>query len=155
MSKPSERKEHNIETEERIAAALERIAAALEHIAISTEGSGTKSKAIEELLPLVKAELNLQEKTDKEKRKHPRKPCSIIVDYATQDKAFRDYIRDISKGGVFIETTNFFSAGQEFIMTFSIPNQEKPFRFIGEVVRTDDRGVGVRFKRKVPADMEE
>lgn len=142
MSKVSESKEHQIKTEERIVVALERIATALEHL---IEGPSLKMKAIEDLLPLAKSE--------SEKRKHPRKPCSIIVDYATQDKAFRDYIRDISKGGVFIETSNFFSAGQEFIMTFSIPNQDKPFMFIGEVVRTDGRGVGVKFKRKV--DMEE
>ncbi|MDM8551267.1 PilZ domain-containing protein [Desulfobacterales bacterium HSG2] len=150
MSKPSESKKHNVKTEERIAAALERIATSLEHLVILTEDSGPKSKTIEELLPLVKAELdmNIQEKNE-EKRKHSRKPCSIIVDYATQDRSFRDYIRDISKGGVFIETTNFFSAGQEFIMTFSIPNQEKPFRFVGEVVRINERGVGVKFKKKV------
>ena len=90
-----------------------------------------------------------------EKRKHPRKPCSIVVDYATQDRAFRDYIRDISKSGVFIETTNFFSVGQEFIMTFSIPNNQKPLKFIGEVVRTGQRGVGVKFKRQVNIDSEQ
>ncbi len=147
MSKASE----NGGPQDRMAAALERIAAAVERMA---ESSGYPPGAM--LLKASSLEL-LGNEVDSDtqapdKRRHPRKPCSIVVDYATQDRAFRDYIRDISKGGVFIETKNFFSLGQEFIMTFSVPNHDRPLKFIGEVVRTDDRGVGVRFKKKVDVE---
>lgn len=145
MSKSSEEK--NSRTQERIAAALERIAVTLERIAISFE-YGSRLMEVE---PIESGNQYPDDK-DAEKRRHPRKPCSIMVDYATQDRAFKDYIRDISKGGVFIETSNFFDLGQEFIMTFSVPSQSKPFKFIGEVVRTDKRGVGVRFKKNVSTE---
>jgi|GEM_PF-1849469 hypothetical protein len=84
----------------------------------------------------------------KEKRKHPRKPCSIVVDYASRDRAFRDYIRDISSGGVFIETSKEFSIGDEIMMTFSISSKQKPFKFTGQVVRITNQGIGVKFKKK-------
>ena len=40
-------------------------------------------------------------------RKHARKPWVIPIEYATDDHAFKDVLKDISKGGVFIETKRF------------------------------------------------
>ncbi len=93
------------------------------------------------------AESDNQESPE-EKRRHPRKPCSIVVDYASRDRAFRDYIRDISSGGVFIETSKEFSIGDEIMMTFSISSKQRPFKFTGQVVRITDNGIGVKFKKK-------
>jgi len=93
-----------------------------------------------------------QEESPEEKRRHPRKPCSIVVDYASRDRAFRDYIRDISSGGVFIETSKEFSIGDEIMMTFSISSKQKPFKFTGQVVRITKKGIGVKFKKNLRSE---
>ena len=79
-------------------------------------------------------------------RSHPRKPCLITVDYSSQDRFFRDFIQDISAGGIFIETRELFGQGADIGLTFSIPNSQIPFRITGEIVRTTSRGVAVKFK---------
>jgi Tfp pilus assembly protein PilZ len=79
-------------------------------------------------------------------RDHNRKECLIAVDYSSQDRFFRDFIQNISAGGVFIETREAFSAGQEIGLTFSIPNSQIPFRISGEITRTSSNGVAVKFR---------
>ncbi|MBW1899337.1 MAG: PilZ domain-containing protein, partial [Deltaproteobacteria bacterium] len=79
-------------------------------------------------------------------RSHSRKPCLITVDYSSQDRFFRDFIQDISAGGIFIETRELFNEGLDIGLTFSIPNSQIPFRISGEIVRTTSRGVAVKFK---------
>ncbi len=82
----------------------------------------------------------------KEQRKHPRKPCLIVVDYADRDRAFKDFIKNISAGGVFIETNMPFSVGRKLTLTFSSSNYEKPIKVTGEIVWTGTLGIGVKFK---------
>jgi len=70
----------------------------------------------------------------------------MVVDYATEGRAYKDYIQDISAGGVFIETRMPFSVGQEVSLSFPLPDHEKYIRITGEVVRTSPQGIGVKFK---------
>lgn len=83
-------------------------------------------------------------------RKHHRKPYFMAVDYATGNRAYRDFIRDISSSGVFIETRRRFLAGQEIIMSVLFPNRSYQI-ITGEVVRITPHGIGVRFKPNVTA----
>ena len=80
------------------------------------------------------------------RREHLRKPCFIAVDYADHERAFNDFIKNISTGGVFIETDTPFSVGRELTLTFSSSNYERPIKITGEIVRSGRRGIGVRFK---------
>ena len=82
---------------------------------------------------------------DEEKRVHPRVSCAIPVDYATQDQAYRDIIRNISVGGAFIESCDL-HLGPEITMVFSILDQEQPIKITGEVAWIGHRGIGVKFK---------
>ena len=59
---------------------------------------------------------------------------------------YNDFTKDISFGGVFIETSTPFSVGQEISLTFPIPNQQKHIKITGEIVRISDQGIGVKFK---------
>ena len=88
----------------------------------------------------------LKERPFKEKRKHERKPFFIVVDYSTEERVYKDWIKNISAGGVFIETHMPFSVGQEVSQTFPLPNYQKYIKIIGKVVRIDLQGIGVRFK---------
>jgi len=40
----------------------------------------------------------------REKRGHPREPCFMAVDYVTQDRAYKDFIQNISRFSKFFET---------------------------------------------------
>jgi len=80
------------------------------------------------------------------RREHPRTPCFILVDYATQDQVFKGFIQDISAGGVFIKPRTSFSVGEKITLTFSPPNYQEPIKINGEIVRSDRLGIGVKFK---------
>jgi len=80
------------------------------------------------------------------KRDHSRKSCLISVDYVVEGRAFTNYIQNLSSGGVFIETSESFSLGQEITMAFSFSNDHRPSKFTGEIVRIKKNGIGVKFK---------
>jgi len=67
------------------------------------------------------------------------------VTYATEDETFTDFIKNISVGGVFMQTTAPLSVGQEISLVFPFPSQEEPMKMTGEVVWKSPVGVGVRF----------
>ena len=89
---------------------------------------------------------DLEEKPFEGRRKHARKPFLMAVDYSTQDHVYKDFIQDISTGGVFIQTHMPFAVGQEVSLTFPLPDYKKHVKIVGEVVRSTTQGVGVKFK---------
>lgn len=80
-----------------------------------------------------------------ERRRAPRKPCSLSVHYAIKDQLLTDIAKNISTGGVFIETFEPLSVGQEITLTISPSNQGDPIETVGEIVWSGPKGVGVRF----------
>ncbi len=70
----------------------------------------------------------------------------MAVDYASRDRAFKDFIHNISAGGVFVETSAPFSAGEEITMTFSLPSYEEPVKVAGEIAWSLPQGIGVKFR---------
>jgi hypothetical protein len=85
----------------------------------------------------------------RERRKHPRRLCSIAVDCPAWGGAFKGLVQDISAGGVFvlsIETDREFSVGQKITVNFPPPpNRQQPVELPGEVVWSGPEGIGVRF----------
>jgi len=90
---------------------------------------------------------DLNKRQIKKIRKHERQECLITVNYAFKGRAFQNYIQDISTEGVFIETREKFSVGDEILLTISYSSEVRPFRIAGEVVRIISKGVGVKFKK--------
>ncbi len=88
----------------------------------------------------------LEDRLSKAKREYERKPFNTTVDYSTESGSHRDFIKDISNGGVFIETRIPYSVGEEISMTFLLPEQEKKIKIQGVIVRVDAQGIGVKFK---------
>jgi hypothetical protein len=88
----------------------------------------------------------LDEEQAPEKRKYGRKDFLRVIDYIVGDRYYRDFIQDMSEGGLFIETSNEFSVGQKIIMTFASPDYQKPFKIYGEIIRVKPDGIGVKFK---------
>jgi Tfp pilus assembly protein PilZ len=88
----------------------------------------------------------LEVRLSKKKRKHERKPFPSTLDYSTESGVYRDFVKDISIEGVFIETRTPFSVGEALSMTFLLPEHKKRIKIQGEIVRIDENGIGVQFK---------
>jgi Tfp pilus assembly protein PilZ len=79
------------------------------------------------------------------RREHTREPCFLAVDYGTRDGVFKDFITNMSAGGVFIETRMPFAVGREITLTFSSSNYEDPIKITGKIAWSGPRGIGVKF----------
>ena len=101
------------------------------------------SMSDEEMHQLLK---ELEERKNKERRQCDRKDFFRIIDYRVGDHYSRDFIQDISETGLFIKTSHKFSAGQTIVMTFISPDQQRPFKINGEIIRVHTEGIGVKFK---------
>lgn len=81
-------------------------------------------------------------------REYPRLDCFIMVDFAASGKAYRGMIRDISAGGVFIETSEKLDRGQHIALCFTLDqsNASLPFKIAGRVTRLFNNGIGVQYE---------
>ena len=89
--------------------------------------------------------ISLEEMWERGRRQHPRKPCSIPVTCAAEDRVIKDFIKNISAGGAFIETSVAFSPGEHITLMFSSTEQEEPIKISGRIVWRVPEGIGVKF----------
>lgn len=82
-----------------------------------------------------------------EKRKDPRKPYFMPVDYADRNREYKEYILDISGGGIFIKTRHNLPTGTELTLTIPFPDHNY-LTIQGLVVRSGEKGIAVRFDRE-------
>ena len=90
-----------------------------------------------------------QQSRPTDKRKHPRKYVSIYAICDTKNCNFRDFTKNVSSGGVFIETDTTLSVNEEVFMTLLHSSFEVPIRASGKIVRVDPKGMGVKFKNTI------
>ena len=88
-------------------------------------------------------------------REDSRIPCFLPVDYSTKDRVYQDFINNLSKGGVYIETLSPFRVGQLLSLIFSLPSVQKTFKISGTIVRTEQDGIGVKFTKNLTAYQKE
>ena len=94
------------------------------------------------------ADLEKWQKSKNEKRKHPRRSTLMDITYSSdQRRIFEDFVRNISAGGLFIETSLVSEPGQKLTMTFAHPDSGDPIKVLGKVVRVDSGGIGVKFNK--------
>jgi len=96
---------------------------------------------------------SLQELEAAERRRAPRKTCSIAVSVGSW-RVVREFAKNISRGGMFIGTSASFSPGEHVTITFSPPNQDKALRITGRVVRRNAKGIGVEFTSPANAELQ-
>ena len=87
------------------------------------------------------------ERVDKrtDSRRHPRKTLARPVYLSAQSKYFQGLIRDISRGGIFVETDDRFSVGQVLKLVIPETKYDKNVMIRGEIVRLSQAGVGIKF----------
>ena len=88
---------------------------------------------------------NSEKTGSKDRRRHPRQPCSLKVGYATMDLSFIDFITDINCWGVFIQSDKKVPIGESVSMTIPLHGEEQSIKIIGEVMWTGPQGMGVKF----------
>ena len=88
-----------------------------------------------------------------DRREYPRKPCSMRVTYTTQDLLGRDSVKDISVGGVHIDTKVPFPIGQQITLMLSPPDVAEEISIPGEVVWGPGQGIGVSFTQPLSKEL--
>ena len=93
-------------------------------------------------------------KASSERRRERRVPVQIQIQYKTADGFFQDYIRNLSLGGIFIETEKPLPMNTKLRVEFCLPAMEDPITADGIVVHTlrvgqtskpAVSGMGIRF----------
>lgn len=115
---------------------------------ISKLSEGQILKLVEEL------ESKVNFKTE-ERREHPRKPTKIEANIILWDStlskpsthkiSFKEFIKNISRGGVFIETAYPFRINKRLSLFFTLPGVKDPINIKGKIVGVDAQGIGVKF----------
>jgi CheY-like chemotaxis protein len=83
------------------------------------------------------------EKTDQ--RQHPRFSCQAKVDFDINDWSYEGVIKNISMGGLFIETHHPITVGNEIMLELTSLNKNRHCNVKGKVVRRDAKGIGIQF----------
>jgi hypothetical protein len=91
----------------------------------------------------------LSEWQQKENRSDSRIPCFFPVNYSTSKRAYHDFIQDLSKGGLFIETRESLQQGDPVSLTFSNTNSNTHFKMRGKIVRVAPNGVAIQFNTRL------
>ena len=90
-----------------------------------------------------------QQSKPPDKREHHRQDASFYAICETKSCNFRNFTKDISSGGVFIETDTTLSVNEDVFMTILHSSFEVPIRAGGKIVRVDPKGIGVKFKNTI------
>ena len=80
-----------------------------------------------------------------EKRKDIRFSCDKLAEVFIGSQRYSGYIRNESKGGVFVETRGSFLAGDDVMVVYESPIGIDLKRS-GKVVKIDLDGIGIKFK---------
>ena len=78
-------------------------------------------------------------------RRFTRKPFRRATIFACQNRYYAGMTKNISKGGIFIETRNPFALGQIITLVISRTKIEKGVMLKGEVVHKRPEGFGLKF----------
>lgn len=80
-----------------------------------------------------------------EKRSSDRETCLLPVDYAAHNRVYRDFIKNISPQGIYVESRANMEVGASVLMTFNLMDSALPVKSMGTVMHSSPFGFGVRF----------
>lgn len=84
-----------------------------------------------------------------ERRVYPRRASYIVADYTVSEGTFRDIIKNIGPGGLFIGTWRKISVGQPIVVQFPLFQFDHTIQVTGTVVRTEAKGFAVVFGKPI------
>jgi Tfp pilus assembly protein PilZ len=84
-----------------------------------------------------------------ERRRHSRHVSYIIANYTVLEGTFRDVIKNISAGGLFVRTQRKIAVGQPISIEFPLFKFDQIIQVYGKVVRSDPVGFAVTFSEPI------
>lgn len=72
-----------------------------------------------------------------------RRPAFIIVEYIVKEGVFRDIIKNIGPGGIYIGTQRSIASDQDIVLKFPLFSSEDIIEAKGRVVRSGPHGFAV------------
>lgn len=82
-------------------------------------------------------------------REYPRKACRADVHYSDNNQLVRGLIVNLSAGGLYLQPDSPFAVGQMITLTFEHPFAKRQVKVDGEIVRSDQKGIGVQFSQNI------
>lgn len=79
-------------------------------------------------------------------REFPRVSCNIALDLAVDGRAINCFARDISAGGMFVESCEPLAMGQPVSICFSVADDRLALKLKGRVVRLEHGGGGIQYE---------
>ena len=93
-------------------------------------------------------ERGFRKMSNKEARVFARVPCSEDTHFSANRELFQGTIKNVSEGGIYVQTRQRFSVGQEVVVAGPFGENRQDVKRYGKVVWYDDRGIAVKFIRK-------
>ncbi len=81
-------------------------------------------------------------------RDDTRKSYSSMVSFTAKDRTYKGASKDLSSGGMFIETNESFSVGEIITLTIPFSDKKRNIKVPAEIMRITDEGIGVKFIKK-------
>jgi len=110
---------------------------------IESKFEGVKTRITEIASTMSESELEEFHKRLEEWR--ARKDISVFAFLWLGNYFFRDYIKNISAGGLFIETSVPATVGGTATISFALSNNKDPIQAEGKIDKIDPNGFGVKF----------
>lgn len=83
-------------------------------------------------------------------REHQRLKTRVDIDVVVGDRVIQTDAKDISAGGIFINTSGKFETNKSVRVVFSVPGYDKPFKLQGMIVRVEQNGLAIKFENITP-----
>jgi len=77
-----------------------------------------------------------------------RRMYDQTITFSTQDRQYRALCKDISNGGLFIQTSEIFQLGQLVTLDIPFSNGKESIKVAAEIVRVNPDGIGLKFLKK-------
>ncbi|MDP4726315.1 MAG: PilZ domain-containing protein [Desulfobacterales bacterium] len=84
-----------------------------------------------------------------EQRRHPRRSFGRATLYASRNRFIKGTVKDISKGGMFIEAVDEIAVGEQLNLALPAVQRHRDLTVRGEIVRVDPNGLAIRFERLI------
>ena len=92
---------------------------------------------LNKLEELPSEELSLGDRND------VRKDFDKNISFSVQDREYKAICKDISNGGIFIQTDEVFSVGQTVILNIPFSDGTREIKVPAEIVRVSNHGIGL------------
>jgi integration host factor subunit alpha len=97
----------------------------------------------------LREKVNLATKTESDRRRSPRHAAAFAVKYTVNSVTYRDLVRNVSSGGIYIGNWRAIKDGQRISLQFLLSAFEKKPSVMGTVMRSQDKGFAVIFDNPI------